>query len=207
MKPRFRLVPEATRRAEADLITKPPEPEPPASAAVDEARMDGQAQGWAEGYAAGHRDGHAEAERSEAAARLQLRAEIESALALAEIEQARVAHQTASQTLTIALRLVEAVAGVVTPVASEALEKVLYGAIALRRPATQLICRGNPKTLDAMQALLEELGITPHPDPDMLAGGIVVTLQGEQLGELLAEWDASVDRRLAEVLGELRRGR
>lgn len=169
--------------------------------------MEGQAQGWAEGYAAGHRDAHGEIQRNEATARLQLRAEIESALALAEIEQARIMHQTANQTLAIALRLLEAVAGVVTPVASEALERVLYGAISVRRPGTVLVCRGNPTTLEAMNALIEELGITPKPDPEMLAGGVVVTLQGDQLGELLAEWDASVDRRLAEVLAELRDGR
>ena len=169
--------------------------------------MEGQAQGWAEGYAAGHRDAHGEIQRSEATARLQLRAEIESALALAEIEQARIMHQTANQTLAIALRLLEAVAGVVTPVASEALERVLYDAISVRRPGTVLVCRGNPTTLEAMNALIEELGITPKPDPEMLAGGVVVTLQGDQLGELLAEWDASVDRRLAEVLAELRDGR
>jgi flagellar biosynthesis/type III secretory pathway protein FliH len=102
-----------------------------------------------------------------------------------------------------AVRLAEALTG--APFAFD--RKILHDRLIVavsdeRGEGIQLVCRAHPVTLAVLGEVLERVGCTAEPDPEMVPGGIQVLLCEPTTKRQIAEWDATVESQIAALRAE-----
>ncbi len=171
-------------------------PEQSAATAIDQVREAAREAGWNEGFEAGRETAYDEA-RAEIASFVRA---LQTRLAEADADKSRIADYLSEAVCDLGIQLAEALlGGNATFDRSAIFSDVIMEARQEAAGRGVVVCRAHPVTLARMSSLLA--GLECQPDETMKEGGIEVAIASGETGEILARWDARIERQIRALRG------
>ncbi len=171
-------------------------PEQAANAEIEQARQVAHEAGWKQGFDAGRKAAYDEA-REEIAS---LVGALQTRLAEAEAEKSRIGDYLSEAVCDLGVQLAEALldgnanfdrSAIFSDVITEARQEAAGRGV--------VVCHAHPMTLAQISGLL--VGLECQPDETMKEGGIEVTIVSRDTSEILARWDARIERQILALRG------
>lgn len=171
-------------------------PEQAVKGEIERARQAAHEAGWKQGFDAGREAAYDEA-RAEIASLIRA---LQTRLTEADAEKGRIADYLSEAVCDLGVQLAEALldgnanfdrSAIFSDVITEARQEAAGRGV--------VVCHAHPMTLAHMSGLLA--GLECRPDETMKEGGIEVMIVSRDTSEILARWDARIERQILALRG------